>query len=280
MASDWIPAKVRVVERRRIAGQIFDDLHERILSGELDRGARLPNERELAKAYGVSGATVREALRALATMHMIEVRHGSGAYITANAEQLIAQSLQSMIRLERIDIHDILGILATLHAHCAELAAARATPEEIDELRSALDQAEQAASAEDLGSGLQRFLFGFAAASHNALLAAICNFLTRLQIGMAQQIAAGSVDAWRRISGRLTKDRRNLVEALAKGDVAAARSLAVTYAQHAVQVIDTVALRGKDKVLHRFLNAPVSGSRVKQRGDSRARAKSRSTTSR
>ena len=111
------------LRRGRMAEQIIDDLRERILGGSLVRGAKLPTERELAQAYGVSGATVREAMRALAAAHMIEVRHGSGAYVTADAEQLIAQSLHSMIQIERIGARDILGVLAALNVYGAELAA-------------------------------------------------------------------------------------------------------------------------------------------------------------
>ncbi len=234
---------LRVVDRGLIADQILEDLRERILSGVLERGAKLPTERELAKAYGVSGATVREALRALVAVHLIEVRHGSGAYVTANAEKLIAQSLQSMIQLERIGIQESLGILGVLTAYGAELAATRATPQEVDELRSALAKLERAALAEDLETGLRHFLVCLAAASHNALLVAICKFLADLQISMARRMTAGSLDAWRHTVDRLNEDRRNLVEAIASGDGESARVLSVTYHRHAAQVIDAVPVR-------------------------------------
>ena len=152
----WIP-DLRTVDRGRIAEQILEDLRERILSGAVPRGARLPTERELAKAYGVSGATVREAIRALATMHMIEVRHGSGTYVTANAEQMIAQSLQSMIQLEKIGVQDILGVLAVLNVYVAELAATRATPEDVNALRSSLHELDRATQAEEVETALRRF---------------------------------------------------------------------------------------------------------------------------
>src|SRR6266853_2308771 len=87
----------RPVERGRVAEQILDDLRNQILDGTLSRGTKLPTERELAEAYGVSGATMREAIRALAAMRLVEVRHGSGAYVTADSGQIIAMSLNSML---------------------------------------------------------------------------------------------------------------------------------------------------------------------------------------
>jgi GntR family transcriptional regulator, transcriptional repressor for pyruvate dehydrogenase complex len=233
--------ELKLLDRGRVAEQILVDLRQRILSGALPRGAKLPAERELAVAYGVSGATVREALRALATTHMIDIRHGSGAYVTADAEQLIAQSLQSMIQLERVDAHDVLGVLTVLNVHSAELAASRATPEELDGLRAALDRLDAAETAQELESCLQAFLLGLATASHNALLVAISKFLISLQMGIAKQIAAGSAQTWKRTVGRLAKDRRDLVEAIAAGDAAAAGTLARAYHRRAFQAIDAAA---------------------------------------
>jgi GntR family transcriptional repressor for pyruvate dehydrogenase complex len=224
----------------RAAALIVNDLHERILSGELARGAKLPTERELAQGYGVSGATVRESIRALTAMHMIEVRHGSGAYVTANAEQLIAQSLHAMIKLERLQPNDILGVLAVLNAHSAELAASRATVQDVRELRLALEQVDSARSAADAQAGLERFLFGLASASHNPLLRAICKFLASLQIGMARQIAGDSGTMWRQTTARLKNERRQLVEAIAQGDAVAARNLALVYHRRAVDVIESL----------------------------------------
>lgn len=224
----------------RAAERIVDALREQILSGALVRGAKLPTERELAQAHNVSGATVRESIRALTAMHMIEVRHGSGAYVTADAERQIAQSLQSMIQLERIDTRDILGVLAVLNAYGAELAASRATVQDVRELRVALGEIDGAKNAAAAQAGLERFLFGLAAASHNPMLRAICRFLAGLQVGLARRIAGNSAKVWRQTTGRLKDERRALVEAIAQGDAPAARAAAVAYHRRAIEVIESL----------------------------------------
>jgi DNA-binding FadR family transcriptional regulator len=132
----WQPTKRSI--RGNAAEHIHADLRDAILGGVFVKGARLPTERQLAASYGVSGPTVREAIRALTTAKLIEVRHGSGAYVTAESDQLMAVSLNAMIRVERIGVAEILGVLGALHAYAAERAAVRASDEEIALMRDAL----------------------------------------------------------------------------------------------------------------------------------------------
>ncbi len=236
MKFDWLPDG-KTIDRGRVAEQILEDLKDRILTGKLVKGDKLPSERELAQGYGVSGATVREATRALATMHMIEVRHGSGAYVTADAEQMIALSLSSMVRLERLSIGESLGVLAVLNAYAAELATQRATTEDIQRLEEALNVMQTSTKTLELEAALRQFLHGLAEASHNPLLVALCKFLASLQIDMARKIANGSAKTWRETTGYLTQERCTLVTAISQRDAAAARAAAVAYHRRAAEVI-------------------------------------------
>src|SRR5258707_3944923 len=111
MSSFKSVATANVLDRVRVADQIFKDLKERIVLGELPDGSKLPTERELAEQYQVSGPTVREAIRGLTAMGLADVRHGSGAYVTANTEALIAMSLGAVIQLEGLGAVEVLSIL-------------------------------------------------------------------------------------------------------------------------------------------------------------------------
>src|ERR1700760_2071488 len=79
--------------RGKIANEIIEYLRSQIAAGTLARSERLPNERALADYFGVSQPTVREATRALEAMGLIEVRHGSGAYVSADPQSLLATSI-------------------------------------------------------------------------------------------------------------------------------------------------------------------------------------------
>lgn len=248
----------RKVARGTIATQIFDDLRQQIFAGTLVRGEKLPTERDLAGVYGVSGATIREAIGALAAMRLIEVRHGSGAYVTADTESLIGMSLTSMIQIERIGVGDVLGILGVLNTYAAELAASKATREDIEALREALNRMKQAEDVETMVSGLTSFLHRLASASGNPLLATLCKFLTGLQIQLARELSGNSLKIWRETAGRLDKERLKLVDAIEQRDADAARDLAREYQRSAFKVImalpNATAARLNDPKLADFLS--------------------------
>src|SRR5438128_1462452 len=118
---------IRPLVRSRVADQIIGELRAQIASGALPRGARLPTERELARRFAVSAPTVREAIRALDAMGLVEVRHGSGAYVTAAAHSLLASSLGTVLQLESVGVQDVLRLMEHLSVYTAQLAAERAT---------------------------------------------------------------------------------------------------------------------------------------------------------
>lgn len=232
--------KYQPIKRRGVAEQILDDLRNQILDGTLARGAKLPTERALADGYGVSAPTIREAIRALEAMRLVEVRHGSGAFVTADADQLIAVSLHSMILLERVGIPDIVAVLGELNAYAAELAAARATEEDIAELYLSLAQVTASKDSDGIAAGLIEFLHGLAAASRNPLLTALCKFLVGLQFELARELAGESFEVWRGISASLANERQQLVDAISARNPRDARRLARIYHQRAVEVIKTL----------------------------------------
>ncbi len=231
----WQPSKR--LDRGNAAEQILVDLREAILSGRLPRGAKLPTEKKLADAYSVSGPTVREAIRGLTTTRLIEVRHGSGAYVTADPDQLIAVSLQSMIQLERVGVPDLLGVLNALNVHAAELAAVHATKADIASMRESLEVISKTSNPEEIAEALTRFLSVLSEAGGNPLLAALCRFLARIQIGLARKSSGRSLESWRKTTSKLTKARKALVDAIEARDRDAARAAARAYGLQSLDVI-------------------------------------------
>lgn len=80
------------------ADLVFEQLRGRILSGELGAGARLPNERELASALGVNRASVREAVKRLEFLELVDVVHGQGTFVKAVAGSSSLQLIESLLR--------------------------------------------------------------------------------------------------------------------------------------------------------------------------------------
>lgn len=255
-------SSVRKVVRGRVADQIFEDLREQILGGRLPDGAKLPAERELAAGYGVSGATVREAVRVLTAMGLVSARHGSGSYVRARADTLVAASIASVVQLERASLGDLLDVLVALRAQAAALAARRATVAEVASLREVAEQM-RFSSVEDAVSSLRRYYHTLSAMSHNPLLTALCGFLMDVQLGVALELSEGRLEPWKQVAGALHGDWLALVEALAARDPDRAVELIRTYHARIVALIDFSSrareIHAADPGLSNYLSSFVAG---------------------
>jgi DNA-binding FadR family transcriptional regulator len=215
--------------RDRVADQIVDDLRSQILSGTLEDGSRLPSERELAASYDVSVPTIREAVRVLTAMGLLNTRNGGRATVTADGYSLLAMSIAAVVQFGKMGAGDVMGVLGALNAYAVEEAIERASDDEIAELRKA---AEEAADRPDVGSSaeaLKRFFLTLSAISHNPLLAALCRVITEFQIGLAVELSGGSKQGWLRLAGSLHPMRMDLVEAIEQRDAARAVQLVHDY---------------------------------------------------
>jgi GntR family transcriptional repressor for pyruvate dehydrogenase complex len=224
------PAPGGRFDRTGIADQIIAELRQKILGGSFPSGTRLPTERELAEEYGVSGTTVREAIRALAAMGFVEVRHGSGSYVSAKSDTFAAASIASIVQLENIGTFDVIKVLGMLIGYAAELAAAQASAAEIASIRKAAEQLTIVNSVPRTVADLKTFHRELVRSSHNKLLEALCNYLVDVQMKIAVTLAGSSPRAWKQLVDSLQPDRMAVVAALEERD--SAKALAVTRAFH------------------------------------------------
>jgi DNA-binding FadR family transcriptional regulator len=215
--------------RNSAADRIVDDFREQILAGSIPRGTKLPTERELCAAYRVSAITVRAAMRSLATLNLIEVRHGTGSFVTAQTDALVGSALRSMIQIDRVTAPQILAVLGGLNAYAAELAAHSATDAQLAAMGEALDTVENGTSVDQITGALEQFLNVLAEASGNPLLASLCRLLSAVQVRLAAQLAAGDVARWISLTEGLRAQRLAMVRAIRDHDPAAARSTTLAY---------------------------------------------------
>ena len=219
--------------RPRIAREIFESLKRDIANGQLPVGARLPNERDLAQHYRVSQPTVREAVRALEVIGLLDVKHGSGIYVTADVGNYVSNSLQTLLQVEHVSILDVLEVRTLLGGLSACQAAERASELDVSKMTDFLDQADRPrpdATVRDMVNPLISFQLTVAAAANNPLLFAIESYLIKLIIEI-QLIAEEQYGPkyWRKRIQRLASDRRALVKLIEGRDVAAAQSAMLAY---------------------------------------------------
>lgn len=126
------------IERRGVADDGISQLKLMILKGELTAGQRLPSERELAEMLGVSRPTLREAVRALTALNILESRHGHGTYVTTLDPALLAQPVDFILQLHAGNMAQLVEARRMIEPSLTRLATQRATPGQLAALETLL----------------------------------------------------------------------------------------------------------------------------------------------
>lgn len=119
-----------------------------IEQGQLRPGDRLPTERALSQDLGVSRGTVRDGLRLLESMGVLESRQGSGNYLSNHMGQYLAQSLHFMLLLGEIDYQSINRMRRAIELQSYRIAIQTSTPEQVQGLWRIQEELERTRSAE------------------------------------------------------------------------------------------------------------------------------------
>lgn len=197
-----------------------------ILSGELAPGDRLPPEKELGERLGLSRNSMREAVKALEVIRVLDVRQGDGTYVSSLDPALLAEAISFVLdlHLDR-SLIDLFEVRRILEGAAARLAATQMTTHQLTGLRDHLNSAQATDSVEDLVQHDLLFHSQVVAASGNAYLSALVDSLStstvraRVLRGLTQ---AGAVE-------RTFSEHRALVDALEARDSQLAEALAVAH---------------------------------------------------
>jgi GntR family transcriptional repressor for pyruvate dehydrogenase complex len=131
---------------------VVEEIRKMVLDGRLRAGDRLPVEADLAAQLGISRGSLREGVRALISMGVLEARQGSGTFVTdLDLRRLFAP----MAFIADLDLHDALDFLAVrrvLECEAAATAALRITPEQLHEAELTITAAEQILNASEGGT--------------------------------------------------------------------------------------------------------------------------------
>jgi GntR family transcriptional repressor for pyruvate dehydrogenase complex len=111
------------VQNRRIYQQVAEQIQDMILDGTLKSGGKLPSERTMAEQFGVSRNSIREAIRALEILGIVESRQGGGNFIVAGNSDCLFEPLSIMFKLHNTTFADLLEIRRGLEMEAATLAA-------------------------------------------------------------------------------------------------------------------------------------------------------------
>ena len=131
-------AKIDPIKREPVVSQVARRLVEYILSGDVLPGDRMPSERQLAEAFGVGRSAMREAIKSLSLIGLIEVRQGDGTYVKRADAGLLPEVIEWGLLLGEPRTLDLVEARECIEVDIAGLAAKRRTDEDITELESLL----------------------------------------------------------------------------------------------------------------------------------------------
>ncbi|MEU6414423.1 FadR/GntR family transcriptional regulator [Microbispora sp. NPDC046933] len=157
----------------------IDKIKQMITSGELAPGDRLPKEADLAERLGLSRNSLREAVRALALINVLDVRQGDGTYVTSLQPHLLLEAMSFVVDFHRDDtVLQFLEVRRVLEPAATAMAAINMPDEDVKELRAILDALPAEPSVEELVANDLRFHQHIAAGSGNPVLCSLIDSLS------------------------------------------------------------------------------------------------------
>jgi GntR family transcriptional regulator, transcriptional repressor for pyruvate dehydrogenase complex len=221
-------SRFSVIPRSTLPEEVANRLLTLIKEQELRPGAKLPAERNLARMMEVGRPAVREALRALALMRVVDIRQGDGTYITSlEPSQLIAH-LDFVFPKDRVALVQLLEARRVVEAGNARLAASRVTESQIAVLGELLE--ELAGSIDDLDRFSELDI-----ALHDAICAAANNFLLSQFMNIVSALGKVSRErtgGLREVREAALRDHRRIVDALRAHDSDAAAQAMLDHLAH------------------------------------------------
>jgi DNA-binding FadR family transcriptional regulator len=216
----------RLRRSQSVTSEAIDKIQGLIISGSWGPGDRLPKETELAAQLGLSRNSLREAVRALSQLRVLEVRQGDGTYVTSLEPDLLLESTSFVSHLlvgeSALELFEVRRLL---EGAAAALAAARIDSAGKDALRTKLEQMTETETVEELVEADVDFHAIIAGATGNT-------FLTSLLASLSSRTMRARIWRGREVDNALdvTRDEhRRIYEAIAGGDPELARAAAMAH---------------------------------------------------
>lgn len=209
--------------RRNLTQEVVEALRQRIRSGELTPGDKLPTEQKLIAEYGVSRTVIREAISALKADGLLSSRQGAGVFVCEPSRQEAALALLSEHPTTIASVIEALELRSAVEIGAAELAAQRCSPAQEAEIFSRFNafrakvQAGQRSEEEDFA-----FHVAIAEATNNRRFVEFLTLLGRNIIPRSELREKAGLPRDPEVEERILQEHRQLMDAISARDPAAA----------------------------------------------------------
>lgn len=209
-----------------VTDEAIEKIKAMIVSGELGPGDRLPPEKELSDRLGLSRNSMREAVKALEVIRVLDVRRGDGTYVTSLEPHLLLEAISFVVDMHDDDsMLEIFAVRRMLESQGTGLAAAHGSDDDIAQLIAEVDGIDASVSIEELVEHDIRFHREIVRMAGNAYLASLIEHLSsqtvraRVWRGLTE---GGAVE-------RTLSEHRGIADAIAQHDSGLATSLATAH---------------------------------------------------
>jgi len=228
------------IEKSAVARQAAERITELIVSRRFPPGSRLPPERELSSMLGISRSSVREAIRALSHMNILEARHGQGTYVTSLTPELLIEPLHFLLAVDDATIHQLFEVRKIIETAAAGLAARRALPEEVEQMhdlhRRLCECVDDAEAFVRLDTEMHVLI---ARSGHNELLVQLLASTAALL-----RRSRSRTGALRSLREQAALDHGDILEAIQAGDGGRASSAMLMHLEHVEKAFREIAAAG------------------------------------
>lgn len=223
------------VQKGRLADQVSEQLKESIFSGVYHPGERMPPEHALTEIFGVSRVIVREAIRKLELSGLIEIKRGpkGGAFVMPMRHDAASQVVLDLLKLGKGEVAHLMEVRLGIEPLVAELAAKRATGEDMDRLAGHLQRRPKAPGREYAVWNVD-FHRLVAKCAHNPVYDILVNILMDFTEGLILKIKP---------SNRILHDTTShpaILERMRRRDAEGARDIMRSHLEDVVPVLENM----------------------------------------
>ena len=223
--------EMKPVTRTSLSDEIVHQIIDLISRDVLKPGERLPSERELCRRFGVGRTSVREALRSLAVMGILDGRVGEGTFVSPSNKKYLAKAIQWGLLLDRKKVEDLIETRLMLESQTAFSAAQRATAQDLQEIEQCIRGMEESiGSPEKYLEHDLRFHLAIARATQNSILYNLLS-MTRgyLQEWIKENLAGPSPSRVGMRAKLSLREHSKILQALKRGKAEEARRAMVEH---------------------------------------------------
>ena len=226
----------KTIRRTVVAHEAVDVIKQMIVAGDLQPGQRLPSERDLAVHLGLSRPSLREAIRALIALNILESRHGEGTFVSSLEPELLSEPIDFLLQINDGAIQALFEARRVLEAGVASLAAVRASDLELAELEDFVKQGRT--KVDDVDAFIDHdieFHRRISRTARSPILASLLESVSALSVATRHKTAQSSAVRMRSLA-----DHRAMVTTLKARDPQAAHEAMIAHLDHVLAAFGPV----------------------------------------